>query len=311
MRFVGLAAAFVGFAMTAAAPVYATPPIQCPPGQEPHPKTGQCVIIVVTPPTDPGDPGDPGTPPPPSDDKPPNRPVCTSTLTTPPKEIPCSVDVGWWVQSRQCYAKVATPQPPKSDPVWEGRTDGAIYDCARPVLGPGGFIVIQFWSAQPPGVGAPPDPRDLARRAVAIMNLRAIRVGMVPEPMPGRIGVVGMPTWMWAEQPDALTWGPVTRTAGSGGFTVTATAHVAKVVWSMGDGETVVCRSAGTPYRDKFGKKSSPDCGHTYGKEGMYRVRATSHWTVDWTGMGQSGAIPLTFSETAVVTIGEAQVLTQ
>lgn len=195
--------------------------------------------------------------------------------------------------------------------MWEGHSDGAIYDCYRPAIGPGGFIVFQFWSGEPPGVGAPPDPQALARRAVAVMNLRAIRVGMVPEPVAGRIGVVGMPTWMWADQPDSLTWGPVTQSAGTGGFSVSATASVTKVVWSMGDGATVVCRTTGTPYRDEFGKKSSPDCGHTYVTEGRYQVRATSHWTVEWVGMGQSGSIPLTFSETAVVTIGEAQVLTQ
>ena len=294
-----------------ATPAHATPPVQCPPGQEPNPKTGQCVIIVIPPPPEPGDPGKPDEPPTPGGDKPPEKPVCTSTATTPPKEIPCSADVGWWVQSRQCYAKATSPQPPKSDPIWEGRTDGTIYDCSRPVLGPGGYIVYQFWSSAPPGVGAPPDPQVLARQAVAVMNLRAIRVGMVPEPAPGRIGVVGMPTWMWADQPDALTWGPVTRSAGSGGFTVTATARVTKVVWSMGDGATVVCHTAGTPYRDGFGKKSSPDCGHTYEVEGRYQVRATSHWTVDWAGMGQSGSIPLMFSDTVPVTIGEAQVLTQ
>ena len=311
MRRLVLAVACLAFSLAGAASAWASPPVQCPPGQEPHPKTGQCVIIIVTPPTDPSDPEEPGEPQPPGDDEPPEKPVCTFDGASPPTEIDCSGEMGWWVQSRQCYAEASAPQPPMSDPLWQGHTDGAIYDCARPVLGPGGFIIYQFWSAEPPGVGAPPDPRALVRRAVAVMNLRAIRVGMVPEPAPGRIGVVGMPTWMWADQPDALTWGPVTRTAGAGGFTVTATAHVTKVVWSMGDGATVVCPTAGTPYRDEFGKQSSPDCGHTYEVEGRYTVRATSHWTVDWTGMGQSGSIPLTFSDTVPVTIGEAQVLTQ
>ena len=57
--------------------------------------------------------------------------------------------------------------------------------------------------------------------------------------------------------------------------------------------------------------KSSPDCGHTYVRQGKHQVRATSYWQVDWSGMGQSGSIPLSFSDTALVTIGEAQVLTQ
>ena len=167
-------------------------------------------------PTDrPGIPGEPGTPSDPGGggSAPAVKPVCRFTLASPAKEVPCSSEQGWWVQSRQCYAKAASPQPAKSDPVWEGRTDGAVYDCYRPALGPGGFIVTQFWSASPPGVGAPPDPRVIAQQAIAVMNLRAVRIGMVPEPRPGRVGLVGLPVWMWAQQPDSTTWGPVTRTA--------------------------------------------------------------------------------------------------
>ena len=143
------------------------------------------------------------------------------------------------------------------------------------------------------------------------MNLHAVRIGMVPEPTPGKVGLVGMPVWMWAQDPDAATWGPVTRSASSGGYTVSATAKVLKVVWSMGDGEVVVCRTPGTAYEDRFGKTSSPDCGYTYTRQGRHRVRATSYWSVDWAGMGQSGTIPLSFSDSAVVTIGEVQVLIQ
>ena len=79
----------------------------------------------------------------------------------------------------------------------------------------------------------------------------------------------------------------------------------------MGDGEVTVCRSPGTAYRDSFGMKDSPDCGYTYSRQGRYVVRATSYWTVDWSGMGRSGSIPLSFVDSVRVTIGEAQVLTQ
>jgi hypothetical protein len=290
----------------------AAPPVACPPGQEPHPKTGGCVIVVIPPP-DTGSPGGPGSTSGPAGggSAPAVKPVCRYTLGSPATEVPCSSEQGWWVQSRQCYAKAVSPQPPKSDPAWEGRTEGAIYVCSRPILGPGGSISVWFWSARPPGVGAPPDPRMLAQQAVAVMNLQAVRIGMVPEPRAGRVGLVGLPVWMWAQDPDSTTWGPVTRTASAAGFTVTATAKATKVVWAMGDGETVVCRTPGTPYEDRFGMKSSPDCGHTYVRQGKHQVRATSYWQVDWSGMGQSGSIPLSFSDTALVTIGEAQVLTQ
>ena len=215
------------------------------------------------------------------------------------------------MQSQQCYAKAASPQPPKSDPAWEGHTDGAIYDCSRPWLGPGGFIVFQFWSASPPGVGAPPDPAQLARQAIAVMNLHAVRIGIVPEARPGRVGLVGMPVWMWADAPDPATWGPVTKSASASGYTVRATAKVDRVVWGMGDGEVVVCRDPGTKYEDRYGKQSSPDCGYSYERSGHFRVRATSYWQVDWSGMGQSGTIPLSFTDSVLITVGEVQVLRQ
>ncbi|MDN5798167.1 MAG: PKD domain-containing protein, partial [Intrasporangium sp.] len=93
--------------------------------------------------------------------------------------------------------------------------------------------------------------------------------------------------------------------------TVTATAKAQRVVWTMGDGSTITCTGPGTPYADSYGKKSSPTCGHTYTREGKYTVRATSFWVVTWSGIGQSGTIPLNFTDTAAITMGEAQVLTQ
>lgn len=142
------------------------------------------------------------------------------------------------------------------------------------------------------------------------MGLRAVTIGIVPESRPGSVGLVGMPNWMWVANPTSNSWGPITRSASAGGFTVTATARVSRVVWDMGDGQVVSCR-AGTPYEDSFGKRDSPDCGHTYTRQGEYTVRATSHWVVEWSGIGQSGTIPVDLTRTAPLTIGEVQVLRQ
>ena len=230
---------------------------------------------------------------------------------TPPKEVPCSGGHGWWVQSQQCYAKATSPQPPFSDPIWGGRAAGQIYDCYRPLAGPRGLgVVFQIWLARPPA-GAPPDPRLLARQAIATMNLRAVSLGIVPEDAPGRVGLVGMPVWMWAAAPGANTMGPITRSASAGGYTVTATARVARVVWSMGDGDSVTCTGAGTPYEDRYGKSSSPTCGYTYVRQGRFTVTARSDWVVAWSGIGQSGTIALQLSDATSITIGEAQVLRQ
>jgi hypothetical protein len=40
-------------------------------------------------------------------------------------------------------------------------------------------------------------------------------------------------------------------------------------------------------------------------------VQATSYWVVDWSGIGQSGQIPTNFTQTATITMGEVQVITQ
>jgi hypothetical protein len=294
------------FAAMTAAPALAEP-IVCPPGTVPDPNGGQCVITVLVPGTSGGNggngAGDPA--------EPAARRTCTFTLLGSSREMPCSSEDGWWSQSQQAYCEAASPQPPLSDPVWGGRTEGQIYECTRPgaafgVVAP----VFLIWLAQPPA-GAPPDPRVLAQQAIATMNLKAVSIGIVPEPAPGRVGLVGMPVWMWDSNPGPSTWGPITKTASAGGYTVTATAKATKVVWSMGDGEVVVCRTPGTPYEDSYGRQDSPDCGYTYTRQGVYQVWARSYWSVQWSGLGQSGSIPLQFANSVRITVGEAQVLTQ
>ena len=77
----------------------------------------------------------------------------------------------------------------------------------------------------------------------------------------------------------------------------------------MGDGSTVTCTGPGTPYAASYGKQSSPTCGHTYTRQGAYTVRATTYWVVTWAGIGQTGTIPLNFTDTTTITMGEAKVL--
>lgn len=222
--------------------------------------------------------------------------------------MPChDPEWGWWSDTKNCYVQLSTPQPPRSAPVWDGHADGAIYDCSLPRRGVFGGLVLMFWSATAP---AGPDLGALAQTAIASMNLRPISIGIVPEARAGSVGLVGMPVWLWAASPDQHSWGPITRSASAGGVTVTATAKVQKVRWQMGDGGVVVCAGPGTAYEDRFGKSDSPTCGHRYRKQGTYTVRAESQWSVSWSGMGASGTIPVTLTDSAIITIGELQVLT-
>lgn len=219
---------------------------------------------------------------------------------------PCVTSMGWWSTDRTCYVQLASPQPPPTDPVWQGHTDGAIYNCALP--GAGTYRSYPFWAATAP-VG--PDPRVLAQQVVDSMNLRPVQIGIVPEDAPDAVGLVGLPTWLWVENPDPQSFGPVTRTASAGGITVTATARVQSVRWLMGDGGVVSCAGPGTAYEDRYGTAESPTCGYRYQKQGTYRVQAESSWSVVWSGMGQSGTIPLSLTSSTQITIGELQVLTQ
>lgn len=166
------------------------------------------------------------------------------------------------------------------------------------------------------GPDGPPKPAVapvvLAQVAVDQMLLKAPAIGITPKP--GGKGVVGMPVYMWtAKEPE--TYGPNTASATAGAVTVTATAKVSKIVWAMGDGTTVTCTTAGTPYRAEYGKKPSPDCGHRYTlpsstqRSGKYHVTATSTWTIDWEGGGQRGQLTEVRDSAVDVTVAEVQVL--
>ncbi|WP_298746946.1 hypothetical protein [uncultured Serinicoccus sp.] len=146
------------------------------------------------------------------------------------------------------------------------------------------------------------------------MQLRAIDIGVTPLPYPetGNIGLVGLPQWLWVEDQSPSTWGPITRTATSGPYSVTATGTVDRIEWDMGDGQVIVCDIPGTPYQESFMDSPSPDCGHDYYEEdGFYDVSATSYWVIQWAGLGQSGTIELDFTQTTQLAIGEVQVITQ
>jgi hypothetical protein len=98
---------------------------------------------------------------------------------------------------------------------------------------------------------------------------------------------------------------------------VTAVATPTSVTWSMGDGSTVTCAGAGTPFRaGNNPRAASPDCGHTYRTssadlEGQaYRVSVTVHWAVTWAGAGQGGVFPdLTTTGNGAFRVAESQAL--
>jgi hypothetical protein len=155
-----------------------------------------------------------------------------------------------------------------------------------------------------------PSPAQLAQVAHNQLRLPSPRI----EANPAGEQLVNLPTWLWL---DRGGWGPVSATASVPGVSVTATARPTSVTWAMGDGSTVTCKGPGTPYGASGSpKSSSPTCGYTYhsssaGQPGQaYAVSATVHWTVTWSGAGQTGAFPdMTTTSNAAFRVAESQAL--
>ena len=226
--------------------------------------------------------------------------------------VPCSEPIlGFWLNSLEVYCKQAVPQPGPTDPVWQGHFGiGAVYDCTT--LN-GNFRTGQLWLLGTPATTV--SPQEVAQAVVRRMDLRAADIGIVPQDKPGSIGAVGAPVFMWTT-PGPTTFGPQVLTASQGGVSITATAKVDRIVWDMGDSNSVTCRTPGTVYQDSFGFGDSPDCGYRYrrtsaGKpNNAYPIAATSYWVVDWTGPGGSaGQITLDLVARTNIVVGELQAL--
>ncbi|MGV2915610.1 ATP-binding protein [Streptomyces alfalfae] len=244
--------------------------------------------------------------------------TCASGAKRTEGGLPCEIDgIGDLDEGSMCYIGLADPQPPKSDPVWEGHKDGAIYfqACMNQTglygLPDGTNGGAMMWSATNPAGAQGPSAAELAQRALDKMRLDGAKIGSAP-PV-GSKGLVGMPVWLWtARTPNS--WGPISATAAAGGLSVTAKAHVKSIAWSMGDGTSVTCTKPGTPYKKSYGKKESPDCGHTYSKvsaDGTFKITANSTWVIKWDATnGETGTLPNeTRTADTTINIGELQVV--
>ena len=159
--------------------------------------------------------------------------------------------------------------------------------------------------------GAPLSPAGLARQARSQLRLPMPKV----KANPAGDQLVNLPTWLWL---DRGSWGPVSATAAVPGVSVTAVATPTSVTWTMGDGSSVTCNGPGTPFTSSGDpQRASPDCGYTYhtssaGRPGeAFPVTAMVHWTVRWSGAGQSGTYPdMTTSTTVPFRVAESEGIT-
>ena len=229
-------------------------------------------------------------------------------------KINCGDGFRYWSNNRQCYVAMV-------DGVWPARPAGidqeaGYYRCSPHVDMPS-TITSYFWSNTiPPGLTVY-TPGMAARKLIETFQIRGIDIGMAPEVNPAwghRRSYVGVPIWLWVDNPQPLTWGPYTETATLGGQTITATAQVTSVIWNMGDGASTVCGGTGTPYNAGIGLQPSPTCGYRYATTSdrnandRYTVTATSQWTVTWTSLaGPTGTINLTATSADQLEINELQ----
>ncbi|MFI7604665.1 hypothetical protein ACIBTV_06030 [Micromonospora sp. NPDC049366] len=227
--------------------------------------------------------------------------------------------LGWFNNSDGCYYKLEQPQR-------DGTPEGKQWYQLTCNGGDLGAMRAELLDGPPPGYGAPPDPAELARRALARIGIQPPRIAVAPRRETGP-GLVGLPVWMWAspgrqffgcpaENPGCAS--PVIRESETErGLTVSIEARFDRIVWRMGNGDEVTCHGPGTRYRVDGPRagSTSPTCGYDkgYPKAATYGVSARTYWTVRWWADGVEGTpIPVTRdSGTAQIQINELQVVTR
>lgn len=243
------------------------------------------------------------------------------------EEVPCSTSYGWW--NGRCYERVFSDDPQDGND-WEGHTDGFLVECTPPECARNdtppddceGYSV--YWRPEAPAAPGP-SAEELARRAVASMNLSMGQIGSTPPSSsgsPDTVGTIGLPIWLWIANPAENTTGPIQRTAGGGGLSVTARGALDRVEWTLtaADGSTIGAIScdganaAGTPYDGRDSAEPSPTCGFgadLNSRPGNLTLTGTAYWNVEWeSSNGQSGSIPFTAqSNSTQIRIGELQAL--
>ena len=147
-------------------------------------------------------------------------------------------------------------------------------------------------------------PRPLVVQAQEAYGNLAAPAGVVRH-SPDTRGIVGLPTWLWLAP---ASFGELTGSSAEG---LVAVAEPAGTDWTTGDGGSVSCAGAGTPYGS-----AGPACTHTYrAASARYDGSVTRRWTVHYEQGGTRVDIPgapagLTAATPWSLAVAEAQVVT-
>ena len=153
--------------------------------------------------------------------------------------------------------------------------------------GPGAIDPMpSLWvsGATPPASGAVQvAPVVVGQQAAKRLGFGSPTIEMAPPD--GSSQLVGVASWLWIDPADRRT---LTATVSAGPVTTTATATPTKVVWDMGNGQSVTCDGPGTPY-SASDPNATTDSSYTWPGPGSCTVTATVYWSVTWTATGAPG----------------------
>lgn len=283
---------------------------------EENKRTGECEVWIDPGPSDPGGPDEEDA----GDNNNPSGPaICNDMFTG--KEVPCSRGGMPWISYLNCYVEYADPQ--EDPPAGMTEEDGAWYSCYSATCAedtgelelPPEYCNSPLWLESRPA-GLTISPEEAAEAVSVRLPISAIDIGMAPQENPEwghRRTHVGVPVWMWVANPTAETYDGYEVSDSEEGMTVTGRVEVSSLEWNMGDGQTVVCGTAGQAYQESFGWAESPDCGHLYSVTSTsqpgdrYTVTATSRWEFHWEADGQTGVIELDVETSTPVEVNEMQ----
>jgi hypothetical protein len=165
----------------------------------------------------------------------------------------------------------------------------------------------------------PPDPTVLAAQAYRELHVPQPSIGAGPD---REKLAVSLWTWLWVDNA-----GQLSVTVAAGGVSVTATATLSSVTWTLGEPAaqsdtyhqgspaTITCQGAGTVPPASYDWKAEPPCGYKFhrrslkertGGTGTWPITATTNWTVTWqSNTGVTGGTTLNATSNDQFDIGE------
>jgi hypothetical protein len=205
------------------------------------------------------------------------------------------------------------------------RSCGLQYAAGSAPLNPGGSSTQGYWVLDTCVVGIDPVamkwvPTALGSRAPsgALVAQSALSGALWPaitmtiNPSRDRL-LVNFPTWLHL----ASGWRSVTASASVAGVSATVTAKPESALWEMGDGATVTCHSAGTPYDAHLSwpaNLTARDCGYSYATssvgaaDGRYTVTVTVHYVVTWASNAGGGGSLGGYDRRATTSVAVGQI---